>query len=212
MIHRLNSWSCMGITRELFGEICRLDSILPEFLSVAHGFRRKTISKDEDFMACYSRVCTSNLSCKPHSLEDNHMPALGQTATTSGGSSPSRALSHARATGKADSLVAFCYNIRYFERHGRALDDPWSCRQSAIHQRLHFQSRRTSSIIIQAPSGLRQILPEKTQTGESHPLEIHLTYMTAGLGSWREYLNYIADKLRQLVGHFLHAFAFRCII
>ncbi|KAI1179907.1 hypothetical protein F4777DRAFT_404066 [Nemania sp. FL0916] len=44
-----------------------------------------------------------------------------------------------------------CCNIRYFERHNRDLEDPWSCRQSALHHSLWLVSSRSTWVVIQPP-------------------------------------------------------------
>lgn len=95
--------------------------------------------------------------------------------------------------------IAICYNIRYFERHGRALEDPWSCRQTAIHVKVSLSTRKTSSVIVQAPKDFRKAVSTVWDENYVHPLHTHLIYLSSSLGGWRDYLNYIADRLRDLV-------------
>lgn len=54
--------------------------------------------------------------------------------------------------GKADVHdLDLCYNIRHFELHGRELADPWSCQQSAVHQKYYFANGESNWIYVQPP-------------------------------------------------------------
>lgn len=90
--------------------------------------------------------------------------------------------------------LALCYNIRYFERHGRDLEDPWSCRQSAIHHSFAPSSKRSTWVVIQPPEDLNIVMQSK-----GHPLSLHTRYITAGLANWRQYLDAFAQRFKTLV-------------
>lgn len=98
-------------------------------------------------------------------------------------------------------FVGLCYNIRHFERHGRNTANPFSCRQSAIHQTYSFYSKTSSSVVIHAPVSFRKGIEDTEFKSFSHPLSVHLEYLDAGLMNWRDYLTYHADKLQAIVSH-----------
>ncbi|KAJ0108127.1 hypothetical protein J7T55_007246 [Diaporthe amygdali] len=176
MIHRLNSWSRIDVTADMFQAICDLDKVMPCFLKIVRGFAKKSRSHDENFMACYSQL---HLSSRPRSC-------MNSDCTTP------------MPQGTKEGISSICYNIRYFERHGRALDDPWSCRQSAIHVKVSISTRKASSVIVQAPEEFHKEVSTVLDENHVHPLHIHLIYLSISLKTWRDYLNHIADRLRDL--------------
>lgn len=60
ILHRLNSWSRIDVTFEMFQTICASHQITPRFLNFVLGLGRKFTSWDEDFMSCYSCISPSN--------------------------------------------------------------------------------------------------------------------------------------------------------
>jgi hypothetical protein len=60
ILHRLNSWSRIDVTVEMFQAICILNRITPQFLKFIVGLGRKFSSWDEDFMTCYDHILFSN--------------------------------------------------------------------------------------------------------------------------------------------------------
>ena len=102
--------------------------------------------------------------------------------------------------GKLNSLSTdICYNIRHFEKHERDLDDPWSCRQSAIHQKHYFSDERSNWIVIQPPKLFVIALDRLERNNAAHPMALHVRYLLAAIANWRPYLNYITEKLAELV-------------
>ncbi|KAL2870915.1 uncharacterized protein BJX67DRAFT_210551 [Aspergillus lucknowensis] len=104
-----------------------------------------------------------------------------------------------------DGTCDVCYNIRFYERHGRDLEDPWSCRQSAIHQTYASLSKESSWLIIQPPTAFTPAIKQSGTDGSEmhiptagHPMNPHLEYLAASMAGWRGYLNYIGDKLKGL--------------
>ncbi|KAH8885908.1 hypothetical protein GQ53DRAFT_350642 [Thozetella sp. PMI_491] len=59
LLSRLNSWSRLNVTVDMFRAIHGFDDIMPQFLKIIMGFRKKLASRDEDYMACYSRRLVS---------------------------------------------------------------------------------------------------------------------------------------------------------
>jgi hypothetical protein len=67
-----------------------------------------------------------------------------------------------------------CYSIRHFELHGRELDDPWSCRQSAIHQKYYFTNGHSRWIIVQPPILFTNSLKNTEFSQITKPIGLHL--------------------------------------
>jgi hypothetical protein len=98
-------------------------------------------------------------------------------------------------------IVGLCYNIRYFERHGRDLKSPWSCRQTVVNQRFYFKNSLSNWTIVQPPLGFNDFLKGTNLEFDFHPLEFHLQYITLATRNWRDYLDYISANLINLVSH-----------
>ncbi|CEI59928.1 unnamed protein product [Fusarium venenatum] len=98
----------------------------------------------------------------------------------------------------SSNIQNLCYNIRHFEKHGRALEDPWSCRQSIIHQKYHFGEKSSLWLVISPPLLFSERLVETGAIYTAHPMAPHLQYLSAALGCWREYLNYLSEQLGTL--------------
>lgn len=196
----------MDITKGMFAAIFAADSVTPSFLKIMQGFGRKTSSKDEDFMACYRDISLDQKDPQPCNSRDlDAKKQMEVDKIVSGTLTSSVRLNFANPTGV---FIALSYNIRQFERHGRDLDDPWSCRQSAIHHRLVFSGTdcvQSSIVIIQPPEAIQQDLVQPNSHRNSHPMDVHLRFLHRGLLNWREYLNYISDNLRDLVSYFFSA-------
>ncbi len=123
---------------KVFQAICTFNRTAPPFLKIVTVFGRKLSSGDEDY---------NTMSIQP----------------------AVRAVSRFSRKGTDQGrCLDLCYNIRHFERHGRELEDPWSCRQSTVHQNYWFDTRVSSWVVIQPPisfdSGLRA-----DKTGENGP-------------------------------------------
>ncbi|KAI1460048.1 hypothetical protein F4805DRAFT_13777 [Annulohypoxylon moriforme] len=146
---------------------CHLAGITPFFLHFVVGMGLKFSSKDEDFMSCYSTFIS----------EDNYMvSSLNNKVET-----------------RCDSLWEICYNIRHFERHHRDLEDPWSCRQSALHQSFSTVSKQPTWVIIQPPETF-----DLSLESIPHPMTLHIRYLHSALANWREYLDSFAQKFKLL--------------
>jgi hypothetical protein len=92
-----------------------------------------------------------------------------------------------------------CYNLRFFEPHGRQLADPWSCRQSAIHQKFYPSRGNSAWIIIHQPMALRENLQHAQSRSFLHPMAMHIRYIRSANYHWRDYLNYRNSELLSLV-------------
>ncbi|KAI0549993.1 hypothetical protein F4679DRAFT_544427 [Xylaria curta] len=167
IINRYNSWSRMDISIEMFQVLYTAAHIMPQFLKIVMGMGRKMGSRDESFMNCYTRRISQKGRRQSEQEADK------------------------------ESTLGICYNIRHFECHGRSLEDPWSCRQTAIHHSYNKDNNRSDWIIIQ---------PTQRFTGSfrgeylnsHHPMDLHLHYLSMGVANWREYLNYLSNNLKEL--------------
>ena len=102
------------------------------------------------------------------------------------------------------AILELCYNIRHFELHGRDLEDPWSCRQSALHHNYGFEARQSSFIIIQPPAAFSLSMRDWKPSDISHPMGIHLRYLAAASQGLREYFDYISLKPKKFVSEHKH--------
>jgi hypothetical protein len=105
-----------------------------------------------------------------------------------------------------ESLLEFCYNVRYVERHRRAEPDPWSLRQSGIYQRHVFCDNRSIWILIQPSSTICRLLKEKLRqcvTGpgkvDLSPMAGHMIILLAAARTWNEYIDDLRAEADLLV-------------
>jgi hypothetical protein len=91
-----------------------------------------------------------------------------------------------------------CYNLRHFEKHGRDFKDPWTCRQTVIHQR-NLMAAHSDWVIIQ-PSIRWQASFDDVCIGRiTHPLALHIRSISSAIANNREYLEYLSSQLLSLV-------------
>ncbi|KAI1116751.1 hypothetical protein F5Y14DRAFT_439594 [Nemania sp. NC0429] len=170
-LHRYNSWSRIDITIEMFQALYTTTCITPQFLKIVSGLGRKMGSRDECFMSCYTHL-TCLKARKQGEKDIDEEPTVSQ--------------------------LGICYNIRHFERHGRSLEDPWSCRQSAIHHNYNIDQGRSDWIFIQPPLSFNNNFQGEFISDSRHPMYLHLRYLVSSVGGWREYLNHIYNDLKEL--------------
>ncbi|OCK76318.1 hypothetical protein K432DRAFT_428802 [Lepidopterella palustris CBS 459.81] len=109
-----------------------------------------------------------------------------------------KVFSFAASENTQPSSFDICYNLRYFEPHGRQLSDPWSCRQSAIHQKFYFSKGTSAWTIIHQPITFRESLQSAQSGAFSHPMVMHIRYIRSANHHWRDYLNYKSSELLSL--------------
>ncbi|KAL8998433.1 MAG: hypothetical protein Q9188_006097 [Gyalolechia gomerana] len=164
----------------MFKALCTNDQITPQFLRFIFGLGKTVTSFDEDYMASYHEIY----------------------AREEGRSEAAEKRNGDRKHGNDEKLRAefydLCYNIRHFELHGRELEDPWSCRQSAIHQKYYFTNNRSNWIIVQPPVLFSIALKGLGPVQMAHPMGLHVWYLTAAMANWRPYLNYITERLTEM--------------
>jgi hypothetical protein len=99
----------------------------------------------------------------------------------------------------SNSKADVSFNLRFFERHGRDLADPWSCRQSAIYQKFLVAEMRSIWVVIHEPQLFQDTLGETSLTAANHPLSIHLRYIRSATYHWRDYLKFRSSEIHSLV-------------
>ena len=95
--------------------------------------------------------------------------------------------------------LELCYNVRHFEYHGRQLDDPWSCRQSAIYHKYELLNGTSNWIIIQHARSADISRETKDRGKLLHPMGLHVRFISALCESWRQYFDYLAGRLKDCV-------------
>ncbi|KAI8628747.1 hypothetical protein F5Y19DRAFT_476291 [Xylariaceae sp. FL1651] len=188
-LYRYNSWSRMDISIEMFQALYTTTHITPQFLKIVMGLGRKMSSRDESFMSCYTHQ-TSQKRLRQREQEADRGPILGKSGESGHSNQEDDKLT--------PPVVGICYNIRHFECHGRSLEDPWSCRQSAIHHNYNTDEDWSDWIIIQPPLRFTRNFGNECLSGSNHPMELHLHYLSTGVAGWREYLNYLSNNLKAL--------------
>ncbi|KAF8245659.1 hypothetical protein K440DRAFT_662644 [Wilcoxina mikolae CBS 423.85] len=103
---------------------------------------------------------------------------------------------------ESTSLAIFeiSYNVRHFEKHGRELQDPWSCRQCSVYQNYSHRNNVSTWFLIQIPNGTRRHLERlNSEVGGSspcdHPMGIHLYLLRSCEKNWGPYVGYLGDEL-----------------
>jgi len=87
------------------------------------------------------------------------------------------------------------YNLQFFEPHGRQLTDPWSCRQSAIHQKFLLSENRSAWVVIHQPLLFHDSLQDAQVGVLTHPMSLHIRYIRSATHYWRDYLKYRSSEL-----------------
>ena len=175
----------------MFKMMCHFYNVFPRFLDIISGFGMKMASVDEHFMGYCGRISAGR--------EHEHARAPGAFG------------SHNLECMKRNLLILvkeICYSIRHYELHGRELEDPWSCRHTAVYQKYLLESKCNHStwIIVQSPRTFRENrgaiateLDNRHSTWKKHPMALHLGYLAACGMQWRKYLNHMSEQLTILV-------------
>jgi hypothetical protein len=175
----------------MFKMICHFYNVFPRFLDIISGFGKRMASVDEHFMGCYGRISAgmeNKQAWAPWTFGSRNLEFIRRNPLI--------------------PVKEICYSIRHYELHGRELEDPWSCRHTAIYQKYFVESNSNYStwIIIQSPSAFRENrgalageLDNQHSTWKKHPMALHLGYLAACGIQWRKYLNHMSEQLTVLV-------------
>ncbi|PCH07913.1 Hypothetical protein PENO1_009160 [Penicillium occitanis (nom. inval.)] len=168
----------MKITIEMFKLLCVASQMDASFMALVLSMGKKSQPQDEHFMGSYARFYNINQP-KVFPVKEG-----GQAVKS--------------------LVLGLGYKIRYFERHGRDLKDPWSCRQSVVHQSYSFENNLANLIIIHPPLKFNELIEDVKAELDVHPLDFHLRYIVAATQNWREYFDYIHSYLLSLVSNILN--------
>jgi hypothetical protein len=171
----------MKILPEMFKYVCSTAEIHPRFLDIVFGFCRKTSSYGENSISYFN-----TLSCI--AADSSRQPPRGTCD-----------LCNAQRFSWILTSAEICYNLRYFEPHGRQLADPWSCRQSAIHQKLYLSNQHSAWTIIHTPLTFNDALRGSAEYIRSHPIGLHILYIRSCMHYWKEYLGFLGSQFRDIV-------------
>ena len=95
------------------------------------------------------------------------------------------------------------YIVKFVELNHRHESNPWSIRQAQLYHQYREDSQQSIWLLISAsPSIRRQIghyLAANCINKTQDPFTIHLLVLNVVVGTWRRYLIYIAEEVRQQV-------------
>jgi hypothetical protein len=101
------------------------------------------------------------------------------------------------------------YTLRYVEKHGRDLSNPWSVRQVAIYQQVNFGRCFACWIIIHAnkllQDNLSKTMHKETPNFDSHEVLLrsifsrHLIIVASAVQNWNAYLDYLSSEFKKTV-------------
>lgn len=106
-------------------------------------------------------------------------------------------------TADLSSMEEFAYNIRYVEKHGRDLKNPWLVRHMAVYHRFNAE-KKSSKWILLHPSAivcqqLEKVVSDVACHGPADRRFLHLTFLWITEKKWREYVNYLQKEFTALV-------------
>jgi hypothetical protein len=99
-----------------------------------------------------------------------------------------------------------CYTFRYMEKNGRTSGNPWSLRQTGVYQQTHLETGRSTWILLQPSSGLREHLRKlllHSATRETSftidPMQLHQLILYMGLNQFGDFIEDLQSEIMQLV-------------
>ena len=103
--------------------------------------------------------------------------------------------------------VEFCFSVRYPEKHGRDLENPWVMRRILVYQQHNLDAQNSTWIFLQCPSNLRKRLvstlsvPERTKFSFIEHTKLHMVIFGEIFKGWRAYVNHLETVVEDLVSH-----------
>lgn len=95
------------------------------------------------------------------------------------------------------------YNIKYVEKHGRKLADPYSLRETGVYQKWDPACRRGDWIFMQPSESIKGLLetrfPTTTKKDAEYLFQIHAAILTKASSNWRFYINHLEDVFSKIV-------------
>jgi hypothetical protein len=105
-------------------------------------------------------------------------------------------------------ISEFCYLVRYPEKHGRNLSNPWSMRQLAVFQTYNCRTKTSSWIFLQCPQPLQKLFLDAAMMNGNQSLLVSAGEPNAALlefilirtsAKWRDYVNDFEAEITVLV-------------
>lgn len=101
------------------------------------------------------------------------------------------------------SRLEISYLFHYVEQNGRGHGDPWSLRQTGVHQQLNLCCLQSSWIFLHLSGRTRQTFETMVQ-GHSRcdandTSKLHGYLLLATVKNWIEYIEYLYNKVRAIV-------------
>lgn len=97
----------------------------------------------------------------------------------------------------------FAYNLRYVEKHGRDLVNPWSVRHMAVYHQFDAEKKSSKWIFLHPSAAVRQqlekVVSEVACPGPADRRFLHLMFLWSTEKNWRDYVNYFENEFKALV-------------
>ncbi|KAH8590049.1 hypothetical protein B0O99DRAFT_691894 [Bisporella sp. PMI_857] len=95
------------------------------------------------------------------------------------------------------------YSIKYVEKHGRKLGDPYSLRETGVYQKWDPTSEKGDWIFMQPSGSMKSLLetmfPCTTSRDSAYLFRLHVAILMKASSNWRFYINYLEDVFSKIV-------------
>ncbi|OWP00039.1 hypothetical protein B2J93_8610 [Marssonina coronariae] len=168
------SWSRLLVSEDHCRKLLTYLKVHPAFLDILHTSGEKIGPVEESFAAQFARISPP--------------PPLPP--------SPGRP----RAAHRGYELG---YNIKYVERHGRKLADPFSLRETGVYQKWDAPSAEGDWIFMQPSASMKSLLeahfPQTAPSDAPYLFQLHAAILAKASSSWRPYINHLEDAFSKIV-------------
>ena len=107
------------------------------------------------------------------------------------------------STGYSKRGYELGYNIKFVEKHGRKLADPYSLRETGVYQKWVSVSERGNWVFMQPSESMKSLLesrfPRATTKDSAYNFQIHAAILMKASSNWRFYINYLEDLFSKIV-------------
>jgi hypothetical protein len=122
-------------------------------------------------------------------------------------------LCHPKPVRDLDNCAELCYNMRFVQRNGRSIGDPWSVRQIGVYHKYDGTMQRSVWILIGASKRPQSIVEDSRRGGLleseyslSAALFLHAILLATTEDDWRTYLEDLGAELNLLVSIMYRSF------
>jgi hypothetical protein len=200
-----HSWSRILISQEILTKLISYYSVSPAFLKTIASFGIRTSEVDRSIgpFCCH-------ISTPQESPSNGHPNSYGEL-------SDSYAFHWIHPLIKPIELH---YVLRYVEKNGRSLSDPWSMRKMAISHTFMIQRRTSAFVVIHASEKLRErtaarrsqevVGSQGLAAAEASAASNHLVILSIAMENWEDYLEHLFAEFKERVSCSLHRSARDC--